>query len=162
MICFRSSPILVTPFMAPLPRERVNIERLFAKTGVDFCEPILIRSGIRRVASIKCYVAVFVCFVTQAIHIELVSGLTTKAFLASLMRFMSHRGLCTHIYSDNGTNFVATNKVLHSYFKRAKGQRTVEEELSNQNIQYSTSYHLLHPILVVFGRQLSSRRNGTY
>jgi len=90
--------------MAPLPQERVNIERPFARTGVDFCGPILIRSVIRRVVSVKCYtrIAVFVCFVTRAVHLELVNGLTSDAFLATLTRFMARRGHCSHIYSDNG------------------------------------------------------------
>ncbi|XP_029347204.1 uncharacterized protein LOC100569539 [Acyrthosiphon pisum] len=145
--CFRSSPSLTVPFMAPLPPERVNVERPFARTGVDFCGPIMIRSGIRRVASIKCYVAVFVCFVTRAIHLELVSGLTTEAFLASLMRFLSRRGLCSHIYSDNGTNFIGANKVLHSYFAPVKGQRTVEDSLSDLKIQW----HFIPPSAPHFG-----------
>lgn len=136
ILCFRSTPSLAAPFMAPLPRERVNIERPFARSGVDFCGPILIRSGIRRVVSIKCYVAVFVCFVTRAVHLELVSGLTTKAFLASLMRFLSRRGYCSHIYSNNGTNFVGANKVLHSYFSPTKGQRSIEDSLSDLRIQW--------------------------
>ncbi|XP_025405027.1 uncharacterized protein LOC112679449 [Sipha flava] len=147
IVCFRSSPSLIAPFMAPLPRERVNIERPFAKTGVDFCGPILIRSGIRKVVSIKCYIAVFVCFVTRAVHLELVSGLTTEAFLASLMRFLSRRGYCSHMYSDNGTNFVGANKVLHSYFQRVEGQRTIEESLSDLKIQW----HFIPPSAPHFG-----------
>jgi len=147
IICFRSSPSLTAPFMAPLPPVRVNVERPFAKTGVDFCGPIMIRSGIRRVVSIKCYVAVFVCFVTRAIHLELVSGLTTEAFLASIMRFLSRRGLCSHIYSDNGTNFIGANKVLHSYFAPVKGQRTIEDSLSDLKIQW----HFIPPSAPHFG-----------
>ncbi|XP_008183407.1 uncharacterized protein LOC103309543 [Acyrthosiphon pisum] len=145
--CFRSSPKFITPFMAPLPRERVNIERPFARTGVDFCGPILIRSGIRRVVSVKCYIAVFVCFVTRAVHLELVNGLTSDAFLAALTRFMARRGHCSHIYSDNGTNFVGSNKVLYSYFKKTKGQRTVEEELSHHHVQW----HFIPPSAPHFG-----------
>jgi len=147
MVCFRSNPSLVVPFMAPLPRERVNVERPFARTGVDFCGPIMIRSGIRRVVSIKCYVAVFVCFVTRAVHLELVSGLTTEVFLASLMRFMSRRGYCSHIYSDNGTNFVGANKVLHSYFTPKHGQRTIEDSLTDLKIQW----HFIPPAAPHFG-----------
>lgn len=145
--CFRSSPKFIAPLMAPLPRERVNIERPFARTGVDFCGPILIRSGIRRVVSVKCYIAVFVCFVTRAVHLELVNGLTSDAFLAALTRFMARRGHCSHIYSDNGTNFVGANKVLYSYFKKTKGQRTVEEELSHHHVQW----HFIPPSAPHFG-----------
>lgn len=55
IICFRSNPTLITPFMVPLPRARVIVERPFARTGVDFCGPILVRSGLRRIVKIKCY-----------------------------------------------------------------------------------------------------------
>jgi len=106
------------PFMANLPRERVTVERPFARTGIEFCEPIHIKSGVRRVISIKSYIAVFVCLVTRAIHLELVSNLSTGAFLATLHRFMSRRGMCSHIYSDNGTNFVGANKDLTDMFQK--------------------------------------------
>jgi len=80
------------PFMAPLLRERVNIERSFARTGVDFCGPILIYSGIRRVVSVNCYIAFFICFVIFAVHLELVNSLTSDTCSASLTRFMARRG----------------------------------------------------------------------
>lgn len=57
--CFRSTPKFMSPLMAPLPRERVNIERPFAKTGLDFCGPILIRSGMRKITPTKSYICVF-------------------------------------------------------------------------------------------------------
>jgi len=41
------------------------------------------------------------------------------------------------MYSDNGTNFVGANKVLHSYFQRVEGQRTIEESLSDLKIQWN-------------------------
>ncbi|XP_050296327.1 uncharacterized protein LOC126736140 [Anthonomus grandis grandis] len=46
---------------------------------------------------------------TKAVHLELVSDLTTRGFLAMLRRFVSRRGLCQHLYCDNGTNFVGAN-----------------------------------------------------
>ena len=42
---------------------------------------------------VKSYVAVFVCFSSKAIHLELVSDLTTDAFMASLKRFIARRVL---------------------------------------------------------------------
>jgi len=63
--------------------------RVFSKSGVDICEPIFIKSIIRRNKTKKCYVSVFICFVTWAIHLELVSDLSTKTFLVALTRFMS-------------------------------------------------------------------------
>ena len=39
-------------------------------------------------------------------HLELVSDLSTAAFIAALTRFISRRGLNADVYSDEGTNFV--------------------------------------------------------
>lgn len=45
---------------------------------------------------------------------EVVSELTTSAFLALLRRFIASRRIPTQIYSDCGTNFqVATTKLRH-------------------------------------------------
>ena len=55
---------------------------------------------------LKAYIVLFVCFATKAVHLEIVSDLTTEAFLAALRRFVYQRGLPTEIHSDNGTNFV--------------------------------------------------------
>lgn len=115
--CIRSRPRFENPVMAPLPKNRVQFSRPFTTTGVDFAGPLLIRSGIRRVTAIKTWIAVFVCFTTRAIHLEAVVGLTSDAFMASLRRFMSRRGKCRKIYSDNGTNFVGAQKELSSYLE---------------------------------------------
>lgn len=55
---------------------------------------------------------------TKAIHVELVSDLTSTAFLAALKRFIARRGLCTDIYSDCGTNFVGGNLILQKEFQQ--------------------------------------------
>ncbi|GFY13197.1 uncharacterized protein TNCV_364441 [Trichonephila clavipes] len=48
----------------------------------------------------------------SAVHIELVSDLTSQAFIAALKRFMARRGKCAKLFSDNGKNFVgASNEI---------------------------------------------------
>ena len=54
----------------------------------------------------------FVCLVTKAVHLEVVSALTTAACKDALKRFISRRGLPAKIMSDNGTNFVGTRNEL--------------------------------------------------
>lgn len=66
----------------------------------------------RNTKNIKCYVAVFVCFITPAVHLELVSDLTTDAFLGSLKKLFARRGKASKIYSDNATNFVGASRQL--------------------------------------------------
>ncbi|XP_025201851.1 uncharacterized protein LOC112599258 [Melanaphis sacchari] len=117
--CVRSKPKFVHPIMGILPSPRVHPSRPFSTTGVDFAGPLNLRSGIRRVTSIKTWIAVFVCLATRAIHLEPVVGLTSNAFFAALRRFMARRGKCSKIYSDNGTNFVGVQRELANYIKDA-------------------------------------------
>lgn len=111
--CVKAKPRFMSPEMGQLPQYRVQCTRPFAVTGVDFAGPIIIRSGVRRVTGIKAWIALFVCFSTRAVHLEVVEDLSSKAFVAALRRFMSRRGRCTRIYSDNGTNFVGAQRELN-------------------------------------------------
>jgi len=99
--------------MGQLPPSRVNPAPPFHQTGVDYAGPfhMALRSG-RKPPLIKAYVALFVCMATKATHMELVSDLSTAAFIAALNRFISRRGLPNDIYSDEGTNFVGAKKEL--------------------------------------------------
>ncbi|GFV32947.1 integrase catalytic domain-containing protein [Trichonephila clavipes] len=56
-------------------------------------------------------------FNCSAIHIEIVSDLTSDAFIATLKRFFSRRGKCAKLYSDNGKTFVGCNKELKRFLK---------------------------------------------
>lgn len=88
VICFRSKPIIVQPIMGDLPSDRIEPARPFLKCGVDFAGPFFIKSSLlRRAPLTKSYACVFVYFATKAVHIELVSDLTTQSFLNTLNRF---------------------------------------------------------------------------
>lgn len=71
----------------------------------------------RQLPEIKGWIAVFVCLVTRAIHLEPTEGMSTDDFLQAYQRFVSRRGNPERIYSDNGTNFVGANKELAQAFK---------------------------------------------
>lgn len=116
--CFRSGPIMLTQKMGNMPRDRVTYQRPFAVCGVDYAGPFNIKDGkLRNRSIIKGYMCIFVCFVTKAVHIELVGDLSSSSFLNCLKRFVSRRGLCSKIYSDNGTNFVGANNELKNLYE---------------------------------------------
>ncbi|XP_055714277.1 uncharacterized protein LOC129808525 [Phlebotomus papatasi] len=85
--CIRAKPPTLEQLMGNLPRERVVNFRPFTAVGVDFAGPFLIKHGIRKYVKVKAYVAVFVCFGTKAVHLELVSSLHTAEFIAAFRRF---------------------------------------------------------------------------
>ena len=109
--------------MGQLPEVRVRPSKPFTNTGVDYSGPFYIKQGSKRSKTLnKCYVALFVCLSTKAIHLELVTELSTDAYIASLRRFVARRGLCRKIYSDNGTNFVGAERELRKIIFERKLQ----------------------------------------
>lgn len=97
--------------MADLPAVRLEPRPAFEHTGVDYAGPITLK--LTRNTTVKGYIAVFVCMVYKAVHLELVSSLDADSCTAALSRFVSLRaGQVKHMYSDNGTNFVKVNREL--------------------------------------------------
>lgn len=99
--------------MSDLPAERVQFQRPFSKIGCDYAGPFLIKVDIGKVPKkVKGYISLFVCFITKAIHLELVGDLTSESFIGALDRFISRRGKPVEIWSDNATNFVGSKRML--------------------------------------------------
>nr|XP_024215960.1 uncharacterized protein LOC106692822 [Halyomorpha halys] len=132
----RAKPI--APIMAPLPRARFEEIRPFAQTGVDYAGPFLIKESKRRNASLgKAYLCLFICMSSKALHLELVSALTTTAFLACLDRFISRRGAPSTIWSDHGTNFVGASRFLKEiYSHQMQNQTAVTNNLALSGVEW--------------------------
>lgn len=80
--------------------------------------------------------AVFVCFTTKAVHLELVADLSTAKFLQALRRFVSRRGLCAELYSDNGRNFVGASNELRRLVKSKEHTEAVAEACVENGIRW--------------------------
>ncbi|GFX10483.1 integrase catalytic domain-containing protein [Trichonephila clavipes] len=96
-------------------------EKDFNFSGIDYSGPFFIRYKHQRKGTYqKICVAIFVCFASKAVHLEIAADLTTDALLATLKRFVVRRGKCATISSDNAKNFVGANqklKRLHNLMK---------------------------------------------
>lgn len=137
--CFRQNCSTETQIMGQLPEFRVNKHLPFEFTGIDYAGPLTIKSSnLKKAASIKCYICIFVCLTTKAIHIELISDLSTDAFLAGLKRFISRRGFPQQIWSDNGTNFQGAKNEMPRLLSQAKSQQTefIISTLANDFIEW--------------------------
>ncbi|XP_040169767.1 uncharacterized protein LOC120904087 [Anopheles arabiensis] len=117
LTCFRAKPKMLTTLMGDLPPPRVIASRPFSISGIDYCGPVFVKGAHRRAVPTKAFVAIFICFTTKAVHIELVSSLTTEAFLAALRRFIGRRGLVSELHSDNGTNFKGASNELNNLYR---------------------------------------------
>ncbi|XP_044571437.1 uncharacterized protein LOC123257248 [Drosophila ananassae] len=112
--CFRMKPRLLEHVMGDLPKESVEGYQVFDVTGIDFCGPFFYKSEVRNKAPIKCYISVFICFTTKAVHLEL-------------------------IWSDNATNFVgAKNQLseLKRLFLSDEHQRSVLDFCLPESIEW--------------------------
>lgn len=138
--CFRFRAQTQKQLMGDLPAPRVTPSHAFHnETGMDFAGPITIRvNSLRRVVSVKGYICLFVCLSTKAIHLELVSDLTTKAFLAALKRFFARRGYCKKLLSDNAKTFICANTQLQAEREKVRKffDNTIHEELYNFRVEF--------------------------
>ena len=95
------------PFPAPteadLPEHRVQLTRPFSTVGIDFCGPLFVKVGRNEMK--KCYVALFTCSTTRALHFELVSDLSVATFILCMRRFVARRGKPRMITTDNAKIF---------------------------------------------------------
>ena len=99
------------PRTAALPGFRVSEAPPFSSTGVDFAGPLMVKTKSGEM--IKTYIALFSCCITRAIHLELVTDLSTGTFINCLRRFCARRGTPGLMVSDNAKTFKHTSRVLH-------------------------------------------------
>ena len=138
--CKRHSARPSDQLLRQLPAERVSPSSTFNKVGVDYAGPFQIKYGhVRKPTVLKAYICLFVCLAVKAVHLELVSDLTTEAFIAALCRFVARRGCPSLIWSDHGTNFVGANrelKELNTFLSHQITQGAVSEFCSTRNIEW--------------------------
>ena len=79
---------------------------------------------------------IFICFATKAIHLELVSNLTTECFISALRCFVSRRGKPVYVYSNNGTNFVGANRELNDLAQFLIKEQTSSECINDIDINW--------------------------
>ena len=120
--------------MAPLPAHRVTVPiRAFAKVGVDYAGPYLVR--ISRKTDAKRWLCLFTCTTSRAVHLEVVYSMDTDGFLNAMTRMVARRGKPEFVVSDNGTNFVSAERELRELVAGLDQDRIVEDA-ANRGIEW--------------------------
>ena len=124
--------------LGQLPVERLTPGSAFDKVGVDYAGPVFLKYGyVRKPTVVKAYICVFVSLSVKAVHLELVTNLTSEAFIACLKRFIARCSLPSLIWSDNGTNFTGAARELnelYQFLKQPSTQNDVNHYLSDKKI----------------------------
>ena len=132
--CFRYNSKLIKPIMGNLPEQRLTPKHPFDIVGVDYAGPFLIKNKMSRGAKVlKSYVSLYVCFLTKAVHLELVSDLSKEPSI---------------VFSDNGTNFVAVRSELRELGLFIKAN---EAELTSAICKEDIDWYFIPPHSPHFG-----------
>ena len=140
--CFQSK--IPYQLMADLPAERITPANPFEICGLDLAGPIYTKPGV------KTYIAIFVCFVIKAVHIELVTDLTKESCTFAIKRFISRRGLPRKILSDNGKNFIgARNDIIK--VQEILALENSKKSIGSFMVQESIEWEMIPPRSPHFG-----------
>ena len=135
--CFRFNCRATKQLMGDLPKERITPSSPFSHVGIDLTGSILFEE---QKTQLKCYVILFVCIVTKAIHLDIVRSLSTPDCLQAIRRFISKRGCPKQIYSDNGKYFIGSLNELIKWKKllREKYADSLPEAVLNIGVNWVT------------------------
>ena len=149
--CIRHRPIPINYKMADLLAPRVQSNAAFLHTAVDYFGPLYIKEKkFRNRTTLKAYGCVFVCMSTKAVHIKIVSDLTTDGVLAAFRRFISQRAVPSEVYSDNGANFVGANNQLRELYALLENEQ-FRKEVKSFALQKNINLHFNPPESPHFG-----------
>ncbi|XP_071509125.1 uncharacterized protein [Diadema antillarum] len=114
--CRKMECKLESQLMADLPELRTApFTPPFHYTACDYFGPYNVKVGRNKVA--KRYGVIFTCLNTRAVHLDVAVDSSTMEFIQVLRRFFAFRGQPKVIVSDNGTQFVGTERELREMVK---------------------------------------------
>ena len=103
---------------------------LFLTQVLDFAGPLLVTGKDGGV--MKCYVCLYTCLSTRAVHLELVEGLDVESYIRSFRRFCARRGMPATLLSDNAKNFKSASKEIRKLVHSPK----IFEYLANRKVDW--------------------------
>ena len=134
--CRRLSGRATTQLMADLPEERTCPgQPAFTYTGTDCFGPFLVKQGR---STVKRWGAIFTCMTSRAVHVEVLESMEADAFINALRRFLARRGPVRKMWSDNGSNLVATEKELREELSKLDPSK-IEREMTKKGVEWHFS-----------------------
>ncbi|PFX16400.1 hypothetical protein AWC38_SpisGene19335 [Stylophora pistillata] len=103
-------------------------------TGVDFAGPFLYK--VSKQEQGKCYVIIFTCASSRAVHLEVARTQTADEFKSKLNAFISRRTRPCIIISDNAKTFKATADCI----KTVRRSEKLQNYLARENIRWQFNF----------------------
>ena len=115
---------------AALPPLRTKCGRPFETTGIDFARPLIFK--IFKKEQGKCYILIFTCATSQAVHLEMTKSQTAEEFQRKLNRFITCRTRPKCIVSDNAAVF----KTTATWIRKIHKSEALHDFLAQQQITW--------------------------
>ena len=113
-----------------MPTFRTEGGKPFQTTGIDFAGPLSYK--IAKKEQGKCYIVIFTCATSRAVHLEMTKSQTAEEFQRKLNAFIARRTRPQLIISDNATVFKATA----SWIRKIRKSEQVQDHLAKQEIRW--------------------------
>ena len=108
---------IVPPETAKLPYFRLSCDHCFENVGIDYAGPLYNKRTVNGTTVMsKCYILLFTCAVTRAVHLELTPDVSAHSLLLALRRFNSRRGHAKLFISDNFKSFKSVD--IKNYLRK--------------------------------------------
>ena len=102
----------------------------FETKGVDFAGPIAFK--IAKKGQGKCYILLFTCAMSRAVHLELTKTQTAEEFQRKLNLFIARRTRPKVMISDNASVFKSTA----TWMKKIRKSERLQDYLARQDINW--------------------------
>ena len=112
--------------IADLPDFRVKEAEPFSNVGLDFAGPLWIKSSHNEM--VKCFISLFTCCVTRAVHLELVEDMGVQTFIRCFKRFTARRGVPVLVVSDNAQTIKAMDRHLLKLYNHPEVRAEFEKK----------------------------------
>lgn len=125
---------------APLPSLRTDDPSPFKSVSVDLFGPMIVHhkcdfQDCPHPRTEKVHGALFTCFHSRAVHLEVINSASTESFLNAFRLFVARRGSPTTMYSDNAKGFKAASKEVRALYRSIKWSKVLQEG-TKKNIEW--------------------------
>lgn len=86
----------------------------------DYCRPLCVHYKVRGKRPTNTFIAVFYCYSMKAVHLELISDLSTESFISLLKQFTAPLGRCENIYFNIYTKSFGAKIYLWNYVNQSQ------------------------------------------
>ena len=133
-VCKRLMGGAIRQPVGPLPAARCTDGEPFESVGLDFAGPLHVRRHDG--STTKVYICLFTCARTRAAHLELPTDMSTQRFIMAFDRFVSRRGLCHEIFSDNAKIFKKADCDFKVAWRRLRSCPQLQQYFSTEGITW--------------------------